>query len=263
MSTDSVGGRRPFCFCYTPRREALAPDSLFARTVFHFGGGVSLKEQRLSAAEASGGFSNDLIYARIQQLVREKNLGGSVLDYGAGVGIFTRHLAGLSCFTKVGGADILPRPANLPSSIAWFALDLNDPLPVEDGCFDVIIAAEVIEHLENPRKTAREFFRTLRPGGTLLLSTPNNESWRSLLSLAIRGHFVAFLESSYPAHITALVRRDLYRILTEAGFAPVAFAFTNVGGLPKLPSVTWQAISSGVLRGVRYSDNVIAIATKR
>jgi 2-polyprenyl-3-methyl-5-hydroxy-6-metoxy-1,4-benzoquinol methylase len=118
----------------------------------------------------------------------------------------------------------------------------------------------VIEHLENPRQVAREWFRILKPGGTLILSTPNNESIRSLMALLVRGHYVAFLDSCYPAHITALLRKDLVRILTEAGFSDVRFHFTDHGGLPKLPAVSWQQVSWGLLNGCRFSDNVIATA---
>jgi len=62
------------------------------------------------------------------------------------------------------------------------------------------------------------------------------------------------------AHITALLRKDLVRILSEAGFSDVRFHFTDHGGLPKLPAVSWQQVSLGLLKGCRFSDNVIATA---
>ena len=145
-------------------------------------------------------------------------------------------------------------------TIPWYRLDLNDADGIPAASFDVVIAAEVIEHLENPRKVAREWFQILKPGGTLILSTPNNESLRSLMALLVRGHYVAFLDSCYPAHITALLRKDLVRILSEAGFSHVRFHFTNHGGLPKLPSASWQQISFGLLKGCRFSDNIIGTA---
>jgi 2-polyprenyl-3-methyl-5-hydroxy-6-metoxy-1,4-benzoquinol methylase len=139
-------------------------------------------------------------------------------------------------------------------------LDLNNANAIPAASFDVVIAAEVIEHLENPRQVAREWFQILKPGGTLVLSTPNNESIRSLTALLVRGHYVAFLDSCYPAHITALLRKDLERILSEAGFSDIRFHFTDHGGLPKLPAVSWQRVSLGLLKGCRFSDNVIAAA---
>jgi len=169
---------------------------------------VTLKEQRLQAAESSGGISSEVIYDRILKVIGDYHLRGRALDYGAGIGNFTRKLSASGRFEQIDGADILPRPENLPSAILWHRLDLNDADAIPEASFDVVIAAEVIEHLENPRQVAREWFRILKPGGTLILSTPNNESIRSLMALLVRGHYVAFLDSCYPAHITALLRKE-------------------------------------------------------
>jgi 2-polyprenyl-3-methyl-5-hydroxy-6-metoxy-1,4-benzoquinol methylase len=222
-----------------------------------------LSEQRLHAAKASGGTSSDVIANRVVEIIEQSNLCGRVLDYGAGIGKLTRRLWELSRFDQITGADILPRPGDLPGAIPWHCLDLNQGEVLPAACFDAVIAAEVIEHLENPREVAREWYRILKAGGTLILSTPNNESFRSLAALLIRGHYVAFDDSCYPAHITALLRKDLMRILGEAGFSGVRFHFTNAGGVPKLPVVTWQQLSFGLLKGCRFSDNVIATAIKR
>jgi 2-polyprenyl-3-methyl-5-hydroxy-6-metoxy-1,4-benzoquinol methylase len=140
--------------------------------------------------------------------------------------------------------------------------DLNKPLSNHDNAFDVVVAAEVIEHLENPRFMIREIFRILRPGGTALITTPNNESWRSLAALLLRGHYASFGDLSYPAHITPLLRKDLTRIFIEAGFPGPQFHFTDQGGIPGKPAVTWQNISLGLLKGMRFSDNLLAVATK-
>jgi hypothetical protein len=82
------------------------------------------------------------------------------------------------------------------------------------------------------------------------------------MALLLQGHFVGFSDTCYPAHITALVRKDIERLLGEAGFSKPTFVFTNVGGIPKLPWLHWQTISGGLLRGLRYSDNLLAIAHK-
>ena len=212
----------------------------------------------IKAAEASGGISSEVIYDRILKIIGDYDLRGRLLDYGAGIGNFTRKLSALGRFEQIDGADILPRPVNLPSTIQWYWLDLNHADTIPAATFDVVIAAEVIEHLENPRQVAREWFQILKPCGTLILSTPNNESIRSFMALLLRGHYVAFLDSCYPAHTTTLLRKDLVRILSEAGFSDARFHFTNRGGLPKLPAVSWQQVSLGLLKGCRFSDNIIA-----
>ncbi|KKP89279.1 MAG: Two-component response regulator [Parcubacteria group bacterium GW2011_GWA2_36_10] len=53
-------------------------------------------------------------------------------------------------------------------------VDINDGLPFVDNSFDLIWCSEVIEHLINPVKTIEEFERVLKPGGKMILTTPNS-----------------------------------------------------------------------------------------
>ncbi len=222
---------------------------------------TDLLKQRSKAAELSRGISSNAIYDAIVRLITNRGLMGSVLDYGAGKGDLTRRLVALNRFASVAGADIMQKPRDL-IIVNWIEQDLNEPIRCSDGTFDLIVAAEVIEHLENPRFTVREIFRLLRPGGTAIVTTPNNESWRSLVALLFRGHYAGFGELSYPAHITALLRKDLARIFEECGLSVPSFNFTDDGGIPGKPGVKWQKISFGLLRGLRFSDNLLAVATK-
>lgn len=56
-------------------------------------------------------------------------------------------------------------------------IDLNKKLPFQDASFDLVWCSEVIEHLENPRETAKEIKRILKPGGKYILTTPNSFFW--------------------------------------------------------------------------------------
>lgn len=220
-----------------------------------------LLKRRINAAHLSGGTSSDVIYDSIQNIINQKRLGGLVLDYGAGTGILIRRLVSMRCFREAHAADLIPRPGDISQNVRWIPSDLNASLPVSDSAYDLVVAAEVIEHLENPRFTVREIFRLLRPGGSAIVSTPNNEHVRSVLSLILRGHFAAFVGSNYPAHITSLLRCDLERILLETGFALPNFEYTHNGSIP-CTTVTWQQLSMGFLKGKLFSDNIIAVAVK-
>jgi 2-polyprenyl-3-methyl-5-hydroxy-6-metoxy-1,4-benzoquinol methylase len=235
---------------------------LHTRSVGAADPGASLRARRETASEVSRGISDGAVYDAIERRLSALGGAGDVLDFGAGTGQFTERLHASSQYRSVTGADLFRRASTLPAGILWAQGDLNDPVPLPGASFDVVVAAEVIEHLENPRAVCREIFRLLRPGGLTVISTPNNESWRSIIALVVRGHYVHFGASSYPAHITPLLRQDLDHVLAEAGFVDRAFAFSDVGGVPGLPARTWQSVLGARAKGLRFSDNLIVTARK-
>lgn len=222
---------------------------------------TTLEQQREDASIHSLGISSDLIYKKVLQKIRElKLVHGNILDFGGGKGDFVRMLLSQKDLKfQVYAVDLMHTRIE---GVHWYVQDLNKKLQVQDQHFDLITCIEVIEHLENPRHVVRDIYHSLKPGGHIILTTPNNESWRSLISYVVRGHFVSFTESSYPAHITSLNRMDIQRILQEAGFKDIQFSFTDFGMVPKVSQFSWQKLSLGVLKGLRYSDNIIAIAKK-
>ena len=64
-----------------------------------------------------------------------------------------------------------------------YGVDLLRRLPYNDASFDVVLLVEVIEHLENHRAALGELVRILKPGGVLILTTPN------IMRLNSRLHF--------------------------------------------------------------------------
>jgi 2-polyprenyl-3-methyl-5-hydroxy-6-metoxy-1,4-benzoquinol methylase len=102
--------------------------------------------------------------------------------------------------------------------------------------FDLVVSIETIEHLENPRAVMREWRRLLKPGGRLIFTMPNNENIRSILTLLVKGHFQQFTDACYPAHICALLSKDVQRITREAGFVDLTIRY-------ELPAHLYRGLS--------------------
>ncbi|MGD0016777.1 MAG: methyltransferase domain-containing protein [Verrucomicrobiia bacterium] len=106
------------------------------------------------------------------RLISESARDGRILDIGCGS--FPYFLAHTS-FQQKFAVDQLP-PSAQCSGIVWHTLNLNalPQLPFEDGYFSVITMLAVVEHL-NPQSLValfREAHRALRPGGTVIITTP-------------------------------------------------------------------------------------------
>jgi len=221
-----------------------------------------LHKKRLASAKASHGISGEPIYRTVLAFLKEMKSDCDLLEFGAGTGSLLRQICESGFRGNITAADIQPCPEQLPIQVSWIQSDLNYPIDVPDNSFDLIVSTEVIEHLENPRAIFREFYRMLRPSGQLIVTTPNQESIRAFVALLLKGHFVAFLDSCYPAHITALLRKDFERICSETGFEAPQFVYTNTGGIPRIPRILWQDITFNLLKGRLFSDNVMVVSSK-
>ena len=127
-------------------------------------------------------------------LARLRPAPASVIDLGAGEGAFTLRLktTGYQCQA----VELSPDRFRV-DGVACRSLDLNADFAAEIGrTFDVVVAQEIIEHLENPRHFLRQCVALLAPGGLLLLTTPNIEDVYSRVRFLTRGRFSFF----YPEH---------------------------------------------------------------
>ena len=117
-------------------------------------------------------------------------------------------------------------------------------LPVADSKADVVIMSELIEHLVDPDGALEQVRRVLRPGGHLLLSTPNLAAWynRGLLAAGIQP---VFSEVSLRAvfgrpgsvvagHLRLFTRRALTEFLTASGFRCVTVAGASYHDVPRI-----------------------------
>jgi 2-polyprenyl-3-methyl-5-hydroxy-6-metoxy-1,4-benzoquinol methylase len=210
-------------------------------------------------ARQSRGISSSAIYEMVNRALSERGaLHGTIVDVGCGTGNLRRSLG--DGFVRYLGIDAVRYP-ELPAEIDFLQSDLNaPPTPVPSGIADVVVSVETIEHLENPRAFVRELVRLAKPGGWVMLTTPNQLSLRSFLNLVFRHRFVAFRDENYPAHVTALLEIDLRRIAAECGLSEVSVGFTLES---LVPATTWRYPRALARRfPLALSDNVLLIGRK-
>lgn len=209
-------------------------------------------------ARLSEGRADHAVHAAVVRALERLGAAGTVADIGCGSGELFRAAGGL--FKRWIGIDAV-RYDGLPSSVEFTAADLErGEIPLPAGAVDAALAVEVIEHLENPRAFVRELARITRPGGWIVVTTPNQLSALSLLTLVCKGQFSAFQDRDYPAHRTALLDVDLRRIAAEAGLTVIDIAYTGWGRIPLTGRHYPAALAALAPR--RLSDNVIMAARR-
>ena len=200
-------------------------------------------------AQTYAAFGNGAIAARAQALLPPD---GRVLDLGCASGGLLAllrpragHLAGLELSATAARAA-----AQIADVVVQGALEDAD-LPFEAGSFDLVVLADVLEHLADPAATLRRAAGWARPGGAILLSVPNVAHWRARLTLA-RGRWPAEESGTFDAtHLRWFTRASVAELLDGAGLRDIELdaivpALRNhirlPGRLERRAEPAWQAL---------------------
>jgi len=139
--------------------------------------------------------------------------------------------------------EAVKRAASYGLTVVQGSVD-SPGLPIADASVDVVVFSEIIEHLVDTDAALGELRRVLRPGGTLLLSTPNLAAWfnRGLLALGVQPLFSEVSlraihgrpGSEVVGHLHLFTRRALISLLTANGFRVERVAGAGYHDVPRV-----------------------------
>lgn len=210
-------------------------------------------------ARRSLGSSSTAIYRMVGRACAAYHAGGTLVDVGCGSGGLWREVG--SRFSRYCGLDAV-RYEGFPANGQFQRLDLDaDCWPALECQGDVVVAVETIEHLENPWAFMKKLAALARPGALVIVTTPNQLSVLSLLTLITKRRFSAFQDAQFPTHKTALLESDLQRIAGEAALDPIQTGYSHEG---RVPLGAWHYPEAAARMWPRLlSDNVMLVARKR
>lgn len=161
-----------------------------------------------------------------------------VMDVGCGPAAFAERVMerGIYC----AACDYQRHSEQDARCSRFYQVDLNhhsaaDAL-IEDGRFGLVVAVEIIEHLENPWHFMRTLNRILEPGGYCILTTPNNQDEASRVDYLMAGELPWFAVAKIrcTVHITPIFLQMFYVMMQHAGFSLYKYSSFGVVTRPKM-----------------------------
>ena len=138
---------------------------------------------------------HDLVLGFVREVYGSRN-DLTILDIGCGTGAMSRKL---SPWGSVVSADFSPLALSFSRRRNLNLLCASDAmrLPFKDQSFDLVVAMDILEHVEDDSAALREIYRVLKPGGRIIATVP---AYLALWS----GHDVALMH--FRRYVSAEVR---------------------------------------------------------
>jgi len=200
----------------------------------------------------------------------------ALLDVGCGNGDFLRQVEPLGWYAV--GLESDPKAHSLAAARKLNVVKGSVPnTGMPDNFFDAVTLNHVIEHVHDPRRVLAELFRLVKPGGRVILTTPN---WRSYGAQLFGRYWRGF---EPPRHLVLFTPDSLAAAVTKAGFVEPeirvqpeaadffflqshAIAFSvPPGSLPLTPEleVELKRAQAAARADVNLAEQFTVIATKR
>ena len=176
---------------------------------------------------------------------------GRALEIGSNNGELLYHLCGLGW--KVFGIEVNRFGVEIAMrhGIQTFHGVLEDAR-LDEECFDLVIVNDVIEHLTMPNRTINIISKLLRPGGIVIVSTPNANCGFSQASQWLARFTIGLIpwsQSEPPYHLHYFSSRTIAILLKRFGLKPFSFEYRSIRLLRQLGNVGYfDGLKSAYLR---------------
>lgn len=172
-------------------------------------------------------------FARTIQIILDQNPEGKLLELGTSklIPLALKHFAPevevtVTDFDLTKPEKSIYEISNDTDSVTCecFSVDIEKtPLPAPDNYFDYVLCSEVIEHMEiDPMFMLSEINRVIKPGGFIILTTPNAVSSRSLTKIVYGLEPYFYMQyhkpGNYHRHNYEYSIHSLAKVLKSAGF---------------------------------------------
>jgi SAM-dependent methyltransferase len=177
--------------------------------------------------------------------------GSRVLEVGAGIGHFTTHLRNADYLGLEFNPDAIARAKTL--GIAIVERDVFDIAREQPESFDCTCAFQVLEHVTNPVEMIEAMVTLTRPGGQIILATPNAGAYISRCR---------DLLNAPPHHLTWWEDRTWHWVASRFGLIDLKLHHTPIDDM--LASWAHMVASEGIARQLGLAlDPVIDESTMR
>ena len=150
---------------------------------------------------------------------------GKALDIGCGTGINADYLGRYGF--DITGIDLSETAIIKFREKGYIGIvhDISNGLPFDNNSFELVFASEVIEHMDDIIDFLNEIKRVLKPGGTLLLSTPNSIFWAYRM-LTLIGKSPS--EYQHPGHLRFFSPKLLKKHFQECQYHKIQMSGRNM-----------------------------------
>jgi SAM-dependent methyltransferase len=180
----------------------------------------------------------------------ERHAHGRLIDLGCGDSPFRDVL--LTRVTAYDSLDLFPEGRGLT-----YVADIQDMAAVPDNAYDTALCLEVLEHVPDPFRAAREIARILAPGGVLIVSVPHLSRLHAEPHDYFRYTRYGLRRVLEQAGLEVIELRQRGAVFTFLGHQLSTLVLTLTWGIPVLRRIAWFANRYAITRACYGLDRLL------